>query len=75
MGPSPWEEMAWNDWSNNGFANATIGWEFMPSEKIGIDFSAGYYWMFEDFVDQVEQGKYNDFFWSLRLGINFYLGK
>ncbi len=30
LGPAPWEEQAWNEWSNNGFANATIGWEFMP---------------------------------------------
>ena len=75
MGPSPWEEKAWKEWNNNGFANATIGWEFMPSEKTGIDLSAGYYWMFKDYVDQVDQGKYNDFYWSIRLGINFYLGK
>lgn len=75
MGPSPWEEKAWNDWDNNGFANVSIGWEFMPSQKLGIDFNAGCYWMFKDYVDQVAQGKYNDFFWSLRLGINFYLGK
>jgi curli production assembly/transport component CsgG len=75
MGPSPWEEKAWNDWDNNGFANVSIGWEFMPSQKLGIDLNAGYYWMFKDYVDQVAQGKYNDFFWSLRLGINFYLGK
>jgi curli production assembly/transport component CsgG len=75
MGPSPWEEKAWKEWNNNGFANATIGWEFMPSEKTGIDLSAGYYWMFKDYVDQVAQGKFNDFYWNIRLGINFYLGK
>jgi len=75
MGPSPWEEKAWKEWNNNGFANAIIGWEFMPSERTGIDLSAGYYWMFKDYVDQVAQGKFNDFYWNIRLGINFYLGK
>lgn len=61
--------------SNNGFANATIGYEYMLSQKTGIDISAGYYWLFNDSVDQVEQGKYNDFYWTVKLGLNFYLGK
>ncbi len=75
LGPSPWDEQAWKEWNNNGFANATIGWEFMPAERTGIDISAGYYWMFNDYVDQMSQGKYNDFYWTIKLGINFYLGK
>ncbi len=45
------------------------------SEKTGIDLSAGYYWMFDDYVDQMANGKYNDFWWTIKLGINFYLGK
>jgi curli production assembly/transport component CsgG len=61
--------------NNNGFANATIGYEFMPSQKTGIDISAGYHWLFNDDVDQMAQGKYNDFYWTVKLGINFYLGK
>jgi curli production assembly/transport component CsgG len=75
LGPTPWEEQTWNDWTNCGFANATIGWEYMPSERTGIDLSAGYFWMFNDYVDQMSQGKYNDFYWTVKLGINFYLGK
>lgn len=61
--------------SNNGFANATIGFEYMPSQRTGIDISAGYYWLFNDDIDQVDQGRYNDFYWTVKLGINFYLGK
>ena len=75
LGPSPWEEEEWDDWGNSGFANASIGWEFMPFEKTGIDLSAGYYWMFNDNIDQAAQGMYNDSFWTIRLGVNFYLGK
>ena len=75
LGPAPWEDQDWSEWENSGFANATIGWEFMPYEKTGIDLSAGYYWMFNDNIDQRAQGKYNDFFWTIKLGINFYLGK
>jgi curli production assembly/transport component CsgG len=61
--------------SNNGFANAAIGFEFMLSQKTGLDINAGYYWLFNDNVDQVAQGRYNDFYWTVKLGINFYLGK
>lgn len=75
LGPSPWEEEGWKEWHNNGFANTSIGMEFMATEKIGIDLSGGYYWMFNDFVDQVNQGRYNDFYWTVKLGVNFYLGK
>lgn len=75
LGPAPWEEQEWDEWGNAGFANATIGWEFMPYEKTGIDLSASYYWMFNDNIDQVVQGSYNDFYWTIKLGINFYLGK
>lgn len=75
LGPTPWEEQDWDEWGNSGFANATIGWEYMAYEKTGIDLSAGYYWMFNDNIDQVAQGKYNDFFWTIKLGFNFYLGK
>ena len=75
FGPTPFDEQTWKEWNNTGFANATIGWEFMPSEKTGIDLSAGYYWMFNDNIDQVNQGRYNDFYWTFKLAINFYLGK
>ena len=75
LGPAPWEEEAWDEWGNSGFANGTIGWEYMPFEKTGIDLSAGYYWMFNDNIDQAAQGKYNDVFWTVKLGVNFYLGK
>jgi curli production assembly/transport component CsgG len=75
LGPSPWDEQDWDEWDNSGFANATLGWEFMLYEKTGIDLSAGYYWLFNDNIDQVQQGKYNDYYWSIKLGVNFYLGK
>jgi len=75
LGEPPLDFDTWKEWNNSGFANAAIGWELMVSEKTGIDFNAGYYWMFNDYIDQVSQGKYNDFYWTVKLGINFYLGK
>ncbi len=75
LGPWPMEDVSWKDYNNNGFANATVGWEFMPNERTGIDLSAAYYWMFNDYVDQLSQGKYNDYYWTVKIGFNFYLGK
>jgi curli production assembly/transport component CsgG len=75
LGDSPFDIEEWEQWDDSGFANGTIGFEYMVSEKIGIDLNAGYYWMFNDNIDMVSQGKYNDFFWTVKLGINFYLGK
>ena len=60
---------------NSGFFNGAIGFEFMAGQKTGIDFNAGYYWLLNDGIDQVNQGQYNDYYWTLKLGINFYLGK
>jgi len=48
LGPAPWDEQDWDEWDNSGFANATLGWEYMPYEKTGIFLSASYYWLFHD---------------------------
>jgi len=75
LGDDPFGEGDESTLENSGFLNAGIGFEYMLGQKMGLDFNAGYYWLLNDGIDQVNQGQYNDYFWSLRLGINFYLGK
>jgi curli production assembly/transport component CsgG len=75
LGENPFGEQVTTGISNNGFVNGAIGYEYMVGQRTGIDFNAGYYWLFNDNIDQVIQGKYNDYFWTLKVGINFYLGK
>ena len=75
VGDDPFGEGIETTFENSGFINGAIGFEFMAGQKTGIDFSAGYYWLFNDGIDQVNQGQYNDYYWTLKLGINFYLGK
>jgi curli production assembly/transport component CsgG len=75
LGEPPFDFENWDEWNNSGFANASVGFEYMVSEKTALDLNAGYYWMFNDGIDQVSQGKFNDFYWTVKLGINFYLGK
>lgn len=75
LGEDPFGEQTETVLSNNGFVNAAVGYEFMVAQRTGIDFNAGYYLLFNDNIDQVRQGKYNDYFWTIKLGVNFYLGK
>lgn len=75
LGEDPLGEGLETTLENSGFFNGAIGFEFMVGQKTGIDFNAGYYWLLNDGIDQVNQGQYNDYFWTLKLGINFYLGK
>ncbi len=75
LGDDPFGEQTWTGVENNGFVNTTIGYEIMVTQRTGIDLSAGYYWLFNDNIDMVRQGMYNDFFWNLNVGVNFYLGK
>ena len=37
--------------------------------------SLNYNYIFSDQIDNIEQGKYNDVFWRLNIGFNFYFGK
>ncbi len=75
IGDDPFGEGTETTLENSGFLNAAIGFEVMIGQNTGLDFNGGYYWLLNDGIDQVNQGQYNDYFWYLRLGINFYLGK
>ncbi len=51
------------------------GFEILVNDATGIRFSADYNYLFNDRLDQVEQGNYNDFFWRGNIGVNFYFGR
>ncbi len=55
--------------------NSGLGFEYMLKSKAGIVFSVDYNYLFSDKFDDVEQGKYNDFYWRGNLGLNFYFGR
>lgn len=54
---------------------AGLGFEYMVGNNIGLMGLADYNYIFSDQLDNIEQGKYNDYFWSFNLGINFYFGE
>ncbi|MEZ5069539.1 MAG: CsgG/HfaB family protein [Bacteroidales bacterium] len=55
------------------FLHSTLGWEFMAGPKTGIDLRIGYNWMWNDRIDGMAQGRYNDYFWEAMIGLNLYI--
>lgn len=55
--------------------NMGVGGEFLVNERIGIQGGLAHHYVFSDELDNMVQGKYNDFFWSGSLGINIYFGR
>lgn len=49
--------------------------EYLPVNNIGIKLYGEQNLLFSDEVEGVVQGKYNDFYWRVGLGVNFYLGQ
>lgn len=57
-----------------GKAQVGIGFEYIVNNTIGLKAEVGYNYVFSDELDEITQGRYNDFYWSGNLGINFYFG-
>ncbi|MFK7810424.1 MAG: CsgG/HfaB family protein [Saprospiraceae bacterium] len=65
------------DFSNDIFpkVHGGIGVEYIFNKRVGLLTSLNYNYIFSDQIDEIEQGKYNDFYWRLNVGFNFYFGK
>ncbi|HHH49913.1 MAG TPA: hypothetical protein ENK52_02920 [Saprospiraceae bacterium] len=65
------------DLSNNFYKkiNGGAGVEYMMNNNVGLRVSLDYNYIFSDALDEVEHGKYNDFYWRGNVGLNFYFGK
>ncbi len=56
-------------------ANLGGGFEWLAAKKIGLAASLDYNYAFTDLLDEKINGKYNDAFWQVNFGVNFYFGK
>lgn len=61
--------------SGQGMISGGVGVEYLINPKIGFTGHLRHQYILSDAMDQIKQGKYNDFFWSASLGLNFYFGK
>lgn len=50
------------------------GFEILIKDNTGIFLSADYNYLFNDGMDLVEQGKYNDYYWRGNVGLHYYFG-
>ena len=60
-----------NDWSLSIVSG--IGMEYLIG-KIGLQALIDHHYLITDTIDGVKNGKYNDYYWGLKFGINFYIG-
>ena len=51
-----------------------LGLEVLMNERLGLSASLGYHLPFTDQLDEVTQGKYNDFYYQGKIGFTYYLG-
>lgn len=52
---------------------AGAGLELLASSRLGFTLGVDHHYYFSDRLDQVRLGHYNDFYWSARAGVAFYL--
>lgn len=66
-----------DDFGDNGlnpYVKAGVGMEYLVFKNIGLDASISSSYLLDDDLDNVEQGRFNDYFWTGKVGVNFYLG-
>ena len=61
--------------SGYGLITAGLGAEYLLSNRLGVSAKVRHQYVLSDALNRMQQGKYNDFFWSASLGIYLYLGK
>ncbi|WP_460576325.1 CsgG/HfaB family protein [Hymenobacter coalescens] len=54
---------------------AGAGVEYLPTDRLGVQLLVDNHYYLSDKLDQVVQGKYNDFYWAGRVGVVWYLGR
>ena len=54
---------------------AEAGYEYLINDRLGLNGGVSFKGLFSDNLDEVHQGKYNDFIWQAKLGVTFYLFK
>ena len=64
------------DLQNTFYQKVNIGggFEYMLNNNVGVRLGADYNYIFSDSLDEIEQGKYNDFYIRGNVGLNFYFG-
>ncbi|TGE23821.1 curli production assembly/transport component CsgG [Hymenobacter aquaticus] len=57
-----------------GHITTGLGMEFLPTDRFGISVGLDSHYYMTDRLDHIKLGKYNDSYWSARVGAVFYFG-
>ncbi|MEX2231445.1 MAG: CsgG/HfaB family protein [Cyclobacteriaceae bacterium] len=57
------------------YGSGEAGFEYLLSDGLGLNGGVNFKGLFSDDLDEVPQGKYNDFIWQAKIGLTLYLGK
>ena len=52
-----------------------LGVEFLLNDRFGLNFSILNHYVFDDEIDGLKKGHYNDYFWEGKIGLNIYFDK
>jgi curli production assembly/transport component CsgG len=55
-----------------GYGFGEVGFEYLIQDRLGIHGAATFRGVFSDGLDQIEQGKFNDIIWQMKVGLSFY---
>ncbi|WP_299826371.1 CsgG/HfaB family protein [uncultured Pontibacter sp.] len=55
------------------YVKAGLGIEYLVTDRVGLDLNVSSSYLMNDNFDSVEQGRFNDYFWTAKVGLNFYL--
>lgn len=56
-------------------AVAGVGLEYLATPRLGLSLTLDNHYYFNDQLDLLAQGRYNDYYWGARVGAVFYLGR
>ncbi|GAB3819647.1 hypothetical protein GCM10028895_18370 [Pontibacter rugosus] len=57
----------------NSYVKAGLGVEFMASKRFGVEANVFSSYMLNDTMDEVQRGRFNDYYWGGKVGVNYYL--
>ncbi len=65
------------NFSNSVYTQAVYGAgvEFLLNDRFGLNISLLNHYSLSDNVDGLKQGRFNDYFWEAKVGLNFYLDR
>jgi curli production assembly/transport component CsgG len=52
-----------------------VGVEYLFGSSIGLQVLGDHHYLITDNLDGVKHGKFNDYYWGIRFGVNFYFGR